>query len=124
MRLGVRAVSEQFSVSSREHWSTAQVAMGPPFRTMKEEASISTACDAAREPPGQRSPVRIGIVLSGGGLRGASHLGVLQELIAHEIPIDIIVGSSAGAVVAAYYAAVGLTVDDLIRDASHFRGRH
>jgi predicted acylesterase/phospholipase RssA len=68
--------------------------------------------------------VRIGLVLSGGGLRGASHLGVLQELVAHGIPIDIIVGSSAGAVVAAYYAAVGLTLDELVTDARSFRGRH
>jgi NTE family protein len=68
--------------------------------------------------------VRIGLVLSGGGLRGASHLGVLQQLAAHKIPIDIIVGSSAGAIIAAYYAAVGLTLDELIRDAESFRGRH
>ena len=66
----------------------------------------------------------IGLVLSGGGLRGASHVGVLQQLIDYQIPIDVIVGSSAGAIVAAYYAAVGLTVDDLIRDAEKFRGRH
>jgi predicted acylesterase/phospholipase RssA len=70
------------------------------------------------------SPVRIGLVLSGGGLRGASHVGVLQELTHHHIPIDVIVGSSAGAVIAAYYAAVGLTFDDLIQDAGNFRGRH
>jgi NTE family protein len=57
-------------------------------------------------------------------LRGASHVGVLQQLVEHDIPIDVIVGSSAGAVVAAYYAAVGLSVDDLIRDAESFRGRH
>lgn len=70
------------------------------------------------------SPVRIGLVLSGGGLRGASHLGVLQRLVGHNIPIDVIVGSSAGAVVAAYYAAVGLTLDELIADTQAFRGRH
>jgi len=68
--------------------------------------------------------VRIGLVLSGGGLRGASHLGVLQELTAQQIPIDVIVGASAGAIVAAYYAAVGLTLDELIADAGEFRGRH
>ena len=85
-----------------------------------------------RDDPGQAArqwladgpPLRIGLVLSGGGLRGASHVGVLHELIEHEIPIDVIVGSSAGAVIAAYYAAVGLTVDELIRDARRFRGRH
>jgi NTE family protein len=68
--------------------------------------------------------IRVGVVLSGGGLRGAGHIGVLQQLIAHKIPIDVIVGSSAGAVIAAYYAAVGVTLDELIADAQHFRGRH
>jgi NTE family protein len=71
-----------------------------------------------------QSPVRIALVLSGGGLRGAAHIGVLQQVVAHDIPIDIIVGSSAGAVVAAYYAAVGLTLDELVSDAREFRGRH
>jgi NTE family protein len=70
------------------------------------------------------APVRIGLVLSGGGLRGASHVGVLQQLVEHDVPIDVIVGSSAGAVIAAYYAAVGLTLDELLDDASNFRGRH
>ena len=70
------------------------------------------------------STVRVAVVLSGGGLRGAGHIGVVQQLVAHDIPIDIIVGSSAGAVVAAYYAAVGLTLDELISDAREFRGRH
>jgi predicted acylesterase/phospholipase RssA len=68
--------------------------------------------------------LRIGLVLSGGGLRGAAHVGVLQRLLAHDVPIDTIAGSSAGAVVAAYYAAVGLTLDELIADARDFRGRH
>jgi predicted acylesterase/phospholipase RssA len=72
----------------------------------------------------RQSPVRVGLVLSGGGLRGAGHLGVLRRLVTQDIPIDIIVGSSAGAVVAAYYAAVGLSLDELIADARTFRGRH
>jgi NTE family protein len=78
----------------------------------------------AREWLAGSSPVRIGLVLSGGGLRGASHVGVLQQLVEQQIPIDVIVGASAGAVIAAYYAAVGLTVDALINDAAAFRGRH
>jgi NTE family protein len=69
-------------------------------------------------------PVRIAVVLSAGGLRGAAHVGVLRQLIRHEIPIDAIVGVSAGAIVAAYYAAVGLSLDELIADAGMFRGRH
>jgi NTE family protein len=67
---------------------------------------------------------RIAVVLSAGGLRGAAHVGVLRQLIRHGIPVDAIVGVSAGAVIAAYYAAVGLDVDELIADAEKFRGRH
>jgi NTE family protein len=67
---------------------------------------------------------RIAVVLSAGGLRGAAHVGVLRRLIANDVPIEAIVGVSAGAVVAAYYAAVGLDVDDLVRDAQAFRGRY
>jgi NTE family protein len=67
---------------------------------------------------------RIGLVLSAGGLRGAAHLGVLRQLQRHGIPIDVIVGVSAGAIIAAYYAAVGLTVDEMIADAPAFKGHH
>jgi len=67
---------------------------------------------------------RVAVVLSAGGLRGAAHVGVLRELIRHGVSIDAIVGVSAGAIVAAYYAAVGLSIDELIHDAEIFRGRH
>jgi NTE family protein len=67
---------------------------------------------------------RLGLVLSAGGLRGAAHLGVIRRLAAERIPLDAIVGVSAGAVVAAYYAAVGLTIDELLADAAIFKGRH
>lgn len=68
--------------------------------------------------------MRIGVVLSAGGLRGAAHVGVLRRLVAERIPIDILVGVSAGAVIAAYYAAAGLSLDELAADAVNFRGRH
>jgi predicted acylesterase/phospholipase RssA len=68
--------------------------------------------------------VRLALVLSGGGLRGAAHVGVLRQLVRHGIPLHAIVGVSAGAVIGAYYAAVGLTLDELIADAESFRGRH
>jgi NTE family protein len=69
-------------------------------------------------------PVRVGVVLSGGGLRGAAHVGVLRRLVRHGVRIHAIVGVSAGAVVGAYYAAVGLDLDELVADAEAFRGRH
>ena len=69
-------------------------------------------------------PTRIGIVLSAGGLRGAAHLGVLRKVLRHQIPVDVMVGVSAGAIIAAYYAAVGFTINDMIDDAPVFRGHH
>jgi NTE family protein len=46
----------------------------------------------------------IGLVLSGGGARGASHIGVLKALEELHIPIDIITGTSMGAIVGGMYA--------------------
>jgi len=73
-------------------------------------------------PP--HDPVRLGVVLSGGGLRGVAHLGVLRQLLAHGLTIDVLVGVSAGAIVAGFYAGVGLGVEDMIGDAPVFKGRH
>lgn len=44
------------------------------------------------------------LVLGSGGVRGMAHVGVLEELEAAQIPIDIIVGCSAGSMVGALYA--------------------
>lgn len=48
---------------------------------------------------------RIGLALGSGGARGLTHIGVLKGLIKHDIPIDVVTGSSIGAVVGAMYAA-------------------
>ena len=48
---------------------------------------------------------RIGLVLSGGGARGAAHVGVIRALEEMRIPIDAIAGTSMGAVVGGLYAA-------------------
>ena len=50
-------------------------------------------------------PKRIGLVLSGGAVRGAAHLGVLQVFNEHGIRPDLVVGASAGAVVGGLYCA-------------------
>lgn len=48
--------------------------------------------------------IRVGLVLGSGGVRGMAHVGVLHELEANGIPIDLIVGCSAGSIVGALYA--------------------
>lgn len=48
--------------------------------------------------------MKLGIALSGGGIRGIAHAGVLKALEDNDIHIDIIGGTSAGSLVAALYA--------------------
>ncbi|MDI3481116.1 MAG: hypothetical protein PWQ97_771 [Tepidanaerobacteraceae bacterium] len=55
----------------------------------------------------------IGIALSGGGVRGAVHLGVLKVLAQNGIYPDIISGTSAGSIAGAVYAA-GIDIDDFV----------
>src|SRR5688572_25864650 len=55
---------------------------------------------------------RIGLVLSGGGARGAAHVGVLRVIDEMKIPIDAIAGTSMGAVVGGLYAS-GMTADEI-----------
>jgi NTE family protein len=62
------------------------------------------------EPPPHR--LRVGLVLSGGGARGAAHVGVLKVLEQLHVPIDAIAGTSMGAVVGGLYAS-GLTATEI-----------
>ena len=48
---------------------------------------------------------RIGLVLSGGGARGAAHIGVIRALEEMQVPIDAVAGTSMGAVVGGLYCA-------------------
>jgi NTE family protein len=46
----------------------------------------------------------VGLALSGGAARGLGHIGVLEVLEKHRVPIDLIAGTSAGAIIGAAYA--------------------
>lgn len=48
--------------------------------------------------------MKLGLALSGGGMRGAVHIGVLKALEENNIKIDVIGGTSSGSLVAALYA--------------------
>lgn len=50
------------------------------------------------------SPPRVALVLGGGGARGYAHLGVLQVLQQAGVPLDLIVGTSAGSIFGAVYS--------------------
>jgi len=55
---------------------------------------------------------KIGLVLSGGGAKGAAHIGVLKVLEQNNVPIDYIVGTSIGSYVGGLYA-LGYRVDEV-----------
>jgi NTE family protein len=55
---------------------------------------------------------KIGLVLGGGGARGAAHVGVLRVLEANNVAVDYLTGTSMGAVVGGMYAA-GLSPDEI-----------
>src|SRR4051794_32917558 len=57
---------------------------------------------------------RVCLVLSGGGARGAAHVGVLKVLEELRVPIDCIVGTSMGSIVAGAYAS-GTSIDEMER---------
>ncbi len=54
----------------------------------------------------------VGVVLSGGGAKGAAHIGFLRALEKNNIPINYITGTSMGAVVGGLYAS-GYSVDEI-----------
>jgi NTE family protein len=56
---------------------------------------------------------KTGLVLSGGGARGAAHIGVIKALEENNIPIDYITGTSIGAIVGSLYA-MGYTPDEML----------
>ena len=55
---------------------------------------------------------KVGVVLCGGGAKGAAHVGVLKVLEENDIPIDYIVGTSMGAIVGGLYA-IGYSAAEL-----------
>lgn len=59
-----------------------------------------------------RKNLKVGLALSSGSARGEAHVGVIKAILDRGIPIDMVAGTSAGAIVGAYFAAKG-NVDGL-----------
>jgi NTE family protein len=79
-------------------------------------ASPARPGEAMPPDPGAERP-RVGLVLSGGGARGAAHIGVIRALEEMHIPIDAVAGTSMGAVVGGLYAAglSGQEIEDVFK---------
>jgi NTE family protein len=83
---------------------TAVLKTSPVLRGLVLSAALVASLAQAMEPPRPR----IGLVLGGGGARGAAHIGVLEVLEKLHVPVDCIAGTSMGALIAGAYAA-GMT---------------
>ena len=63
---------------------------------------------------------KVGLVLSGGAVRGYAHLGVLKVLQENEIPIDFVTGTSVGSIIGALYCG-GFNWDDIFEVAKKLK---
>jgi NTE family protein len=63
---------------------------------------LHSAAALAQEP--NQPSLKVGLALSGGGAKGMTHIGVLKVLEAEGIPVDVIAGTSMGAIVGGLYA--------------------
>jgi len=90
------------------------------YATLSDDSDIykKTISRIARET----AEVRIGLALGSGAAIGLAHIGVLKVLEEEKIPIDIISGSSMGALVAALWAS-GLSIAEMEKMAYSFKSK-
>src|SRR5574343_760768 len=102
----------------------AAVLLSPPAWAAPEPAAAPARPAAGAAPPAAppTAPAnaatarpRLGLVLSGGGARGLAHVGVLKVLERERIPVDVIAGTSMGAIVGGLYAS-GLSAAEIERE--------
>lgn len=67
---------------------------------------------AQQQNEGGKTRPKVGLVLGGGGAKGAAAIGILKELEREKVPIDYIAGTSIGAIIGGLYAQ-GYRADDL-----------
>jgi NTE family protein len=67
--------------------------------------------------------MKLGLVLSGGGVRGIAHIGILKALDEMQVQIDCIAGTSAGAIVGSLYSAGNKPdrIFELVKNLSIFK---
>ncbi len=87
--------------------------------------AVMSQAHRAKKSAAQRP--RIGLVLGGGGAKGASHIGVLKYLEEQGIPIDYVAGTSMGSIIGGLYA-LGYSPEQMAKliselDWSHYMSR-
>ena len=100
-RVAARAASAALAIAGL---ALAGAFGGPgPARAASAGVAAPVTPDDGASAPSRRP--RIGLVLGGGGARGAAHIGVLEVLDRLHVPVDCVAGTSMGALVAGAWAA-------------------
>ena len=86
-------------------------------------ALLITACPSNTQPGGgqptvtrQKPQAVVAIALGGGASKGFAHIGILKVLKQHNIPVKVVTGTSAGAIVGSMYAS-GMSPDRMELEA-------
>lgn len=74
--------------------------------------SSVSAADVESEQGAASDKEHVSLVLSGGGARGAAHIGVLKYLEENRVPVDSVVGTSVGAIIGGLYAS-GMSASEI-----------
>src|ERR1700734_1283658 len=95
---------------------------------------LSASCITAQQvpTPGPAARPKLGLVLEGGGALGLAHIGVLQWMEEHRIPVSYVAGTSMGGLVGGIYATGrspaevkeitnGINWDDVLRGQTPFQ---
>ena len=85
------------------------------FFYLNNAVSAENSTAAQKNSPAERP--KICLVLSGGGARGAAHIGVIKVLEEMHVPIDCIAGTSMGAIVGGLYAS-GMSAEEIQKNVA------
>ena len=106
MNSKLRIKNDVFSYEFRRCLSVGTIA----FLVMSPLTAFAD-CGPATQDEFKSRP-RVGLALSGGGARGAAHIGVIRVLREQNVPIDCIAGTSMGAIIGGLYAS-GMSPEEI-----------
>ena len=102
-RIGVVAMR---SCKFRRYFSVAAVSL-----LVTSSPGVFGECGSTSKDEFKSRP-HVGLALSGGGARGAAHIGVIRVLLEQNVPIDCIAGTSMGAIIGGLYAS-GMSLEEI-----------
>lgn len=90
----------------------ALLASSAPARAQQHTTAAGQQRSTVSIPSRAKGRPKIGLVLEGGGALGFAHIGVIEWMEQHHIPVDYVAGTSMGGLVGGLYAS-GLTPDEI-----------